>query len=124
MKRLFALGILLLVFSTPALAQTATTSPAAYLPSDVPAYLEVRMDSSGQTALNQLAALAFQLNGTADTQIDVIDTLVTSAFSSIFPGIDVRKDVLPWLGDSIAIALSNGDSGDLRVKPARPAHSR
>ncbi len=125
MTRLFAflMLVLTLTLSTPALAQTTTTSPAAYLPNDVPAYIEIRVDSSGQTALNQLGTLAFQLNGTANTQIDVIDMLVTSALSSSFPGLDVRTDVLPWLGDSVAIALSNGDSetfgSSLFVLPVR-----
>ena len=116
MKRLITLCILLLTFSAPALAQNTTGTPAAYLPSDVPAYIELRTDSAGLDAYNQLMTLSFQLSGTTNAPADVIDTLLTPTLSSTFPGIDVHQDVLPWLGDEIGLAQINLSASD----PSQP----
>ena len=61
MKRRFAflviLGMLFLVFSLPALAQDSSPNPAAYLPSDLPLYLELRTDSAELAAFSQLMSV-------------------------------------------------------------------
>src|SRR5882757_10004167 len=71
MKRLFALCLLLFIFSTPALAQTpavataaSTPSPANFLPFDTAGYMELRIDDAGLSALNTLGSLGFGLSNT------------------------------------------------------------
>jgi hypothetical protein len=108
MKRplVFVLLILFLaVTSAGVLAQETPSNPAAYLPGDLAAYLELRSDDAGTAALNQLTSLGLGMSGIPAAQSDAIALLVTPALNSLFPGIDARADVLPWLGDRIGAGV-------------------
>lgn len=86
----------------------APADPAAELaPADTAVYLAVSLQpSSGQDA--NIARLASRLPGFADTSTldEKIDELVQNLLAQ--SGIDYRRDVKPWLGRQVAVAMPAG----------------
>lgn len=106
MKRLPVFILLLLILALPAWAQSAAVNPAAYLPTDLAAYLEVRVDDAGLTALDTLTRLGLNLaNAPTAASGSAVDVVLTPALDSLFPGIDVRADLLSWVGNRIGMGI-------------------
>lgn len=109
MKRWLIVGILLFAFTNitlPAAAQDTTVDPAAYLPARATIYVEFRSDESGLTALDSLTDLSIRLSGVA--QGGLIDDLVVQRVAKLLPGVDFRADILPWLGERMALSAASG----------------
>lgn len=107
MKRLLIFFTILIAFSAPALAQTATTDPAAYVSAQTAVYLEIRADDDALTTFDQLVSRLSELSGApVPPQIGFADLL-----TGIFPTGDFRADVLPWLADRFALAATAPANG-------------
>ncbi len=111
MQRLLVFFIMFAIFTAPARAQQPVSNPAAYLPASTAIYAELRSDEAGMTAFNQLTSLGLRAaDAPAAMQGDVIDLVLTPALTSWFPGIDVRADILPWLGDRVGAGILSESS--------------
>jgi hypothetical protein len=107
MKRLLIVSILLFAFTSitlPAVAQTATVDPAAYIPARATIYIELRTDESGIAVLDGLTDLTTAISGM--TQGSLIDDLVMRHVTELLPGVDFQADILPWLGERMALSAA------------------
>jgi hypothetical protein len=108
---LFALIILGLTI--PVQAQTAA-DPARAVGATTPLYLQMRTDEASLSAYQALFhAFARSGNQPLPPQMNVIQDALNPALDVRFATIDVQTDVLPWLGESIGMAVF----GSLETNP-------
>jgi hypothetical protein len=120
MKRLLVLMLLLLAFSAPA-ALAQSVDPAAYLPSDIAAYVEIRTNESSLPTIDQLASVGARLSGIpTGINIDLYDELLRPTLGSVLD-FSVRAEVVPWVGGRIGIGVvslpTNGATDVVIVLP-------
>ncbi len=95
----------------------AGADPAAVVPAGAPAYVVVTVHPTGQTKAN-VERLSQTLFGTSDPGGEIVKQLERSSAGP--DDLDFRKDIEPWLGDRVALALtsSRGSDADLLVAAA------